>query len=167
MFNRKIFYFSDFKKSQIKHNKIKLENDEISAAGILFYKKENERIYLLLIKYKDPNWPKLDDFGGRTDLNDQTVFDTMARETAEETNGLVNLVNLDLDGLDKTRLRYNATSKYLCYLKPISANFTQPSEFGDFEHADKIYRTIDWYDYDTILDDLAIRLNHLKRDDFV
>jgi len=75
---RKVFYIGD---------KI------VSAAGCLFYKKVNNDIYLLLIKYEDPNWPLLDDFGGKVDIIDNTIEDTIIRELREETNNIINTIN--------------------------------------------------------------------------
>lgn len=67
--NRKIFNLDNLNESKTVANlsdKQQTYENSISAGGCLFYKRnEKNEIKLLLIKYDDPAWTKLDDFGGR------------------------------------------------------------------------------------------------------
>jgi 8-oxo-dGTP pyrophosphatase MutT (NUDIX family) len=67
-------------------DKSKLYKNTISACGCLFYKIVNNKLKLLLISYSDPKWPKLDDFGGTIDEDDDNIIDAIVRETLEESN---------------------------------------------------------------------------------
>ena len=88
---RKIFNYDNLNESKIVKN---LKSDDlfensISACGCLFYKIIDNQVELLLIKYKDPSWPLLDDFGGVIDTTDISVHQAMVREVSEETNTVI------------------------------------------------------------------------------
>ena len=59
---------------------------EIRAGGIIFYKhtRDMNEPEFLMIK----NWDRYEDFGGRTDVIDNTIEDTICREADEESNGI-------------------------------------------------------------------------------
>ena len=69
---RKIFNYDNFTESKIIdfNDKKQMYENTISACGTLFYKIKDGKLWLLLIKYDDPNWPRLDDFGGQIDNDD-------------------------------------------------------------------------------------------------
>lgn len=92
---RKIFDYNNLTSSKIVtdlRDKTQIFDCSVSAAGCLFYRQDihDDKIYLLLISYTDPRWPKLDDFGGKVDLKDKTIFSTIKREAYEESNGKIN-----------------------------------------------------------------------------
>lgn len=160
--SRKIFNFDKIDESKIIESlgkKADLYENSISACGCLFYKINDGKLQLLLISYTDPGWPKLDDFGGRIDDTDLSVFEAIARETSEETNHVINkkfMLEL-LPTLSKTF--YNKQSKYFVVLHEVdNLFFNNTKVFGDFETADKLYRTVHWFDYDIAKPKLSMRL---------
>lgn len=160
---RKIFNYDNMGESKIVDfaDANSMYTNTISACGCLFYKELKNTKQLLLIKYEDPNWPKLDDFGGRIDDTDDSVFAGIIRETVEETNGVINeeyLSKIILDG--KYKSFYNRQSKYFMILVKVDDNFCLDTKlFGELEITDNIKRTIDWHDYDSVKDTLAYRLS--------
>lgn len=132
----------------------------ITAAGCLFYKTFKNAKYLLLINYKDPKWPLLDDLGGKTDMEDKTIFETVIRETMEETNNIIDPSNY-FKSEEKYKTFYTPESKYLCVLIQEAPDFhMNPQIFGDTEHKDNILRNIKWYKYTPELKD---KLSHRLR----
>ena len=67
--NKKIFNFDNLSESTT-DKKVTYSN-AISAGGCLFFRKSDQ--HLLLIEYADPKWSKLDDFGGKVDIEDETI----------------------------------------------------------------------------------------------
>lgn len=172
MFLRKVFNLDqpsestmiDFKKS--KDGSILFVNP-VSAAGCLFYKLETgsetgkSRVCVLLIQYKDPNWPRLDDFGGQIDVDDTSIENALVREVKEESNGLINFTTLD----KSKRLNfYNRQSKYYQSLIEVDGSFfPDTTVFGEIEEVDSIARVVQWHQYDTVKSQLAYRmLNNTK-----
>ena len=155
-------------------DKSNLYPNSISACGCLIYKKTkgtslvqpsdpeaSGKLQLLLISYADPKWNKLDDFGGQVDENDETVDDTIARETSEETNGVINeeFITEQFENDDNYNVFYNAKSKYYVAVLEVGNDFyPDTSVFGTLEETDKINRTIGWYDYLTVKNKMAVRL---------
>ena len=159
---KKIFNYDNISESKnISINDRKNEyKNSISAAGCLFYKIVKHKIYLLLISYADPKWPKLDDFGGKVDITDETILDTIKREVQEETN---KVILLDIKNL-KYELFYNKHAKYYSILTRVDDTFNKDtSVFGKIENTDQIYRKIKWYEYSKVKKQLAYRLlNNLE-----
>lgn len=159
---RKIFNYNNIFESRVVESlthKEYIYEKSISAGGCLFFRK-NKDLELLLISYDDPNWPRLDDFGGRVDIIDDTIYNTIIRETTEETNNVINeKIMLNLIGDNKYRSFYNHYSKYFMIVIEVSNNFfNDTSVFGIFEKTDKISRTINWMKYSEIKHKLAHRL---------
>lgn len=161
---RKIFNYDNLTESRIVSSlkdKKSLYLNSISACGCLFYKIVDDELYLLLISYKDKeNWPKLDDLGGRIDAQDQTVFDGISRETCEETNEQITHEYI-AKRLKENEYKsfYNNSSKYYCILLEVDDSFfNDTTVFGEFEKTDQIYRTIHWFKYQEVKNNLAIRL---------
>jgi hypothetical protein len=160
---RKIFNYDNQNKSKVVSNlkSKELYDNSISACGSLFYKIIDGDVYLLLIKYDDPGWNKLDDFGGRIDVDDDSITCAITREVCEETNKQISREDMKeciQDGILKTF--YNKFSKYYFHLIEAGDDFFEDtSVFGTFEEADKIKRTIDWYKYIDVKNDLAYRLS--------
>ncbi len=159
---RKIFNYDNTNESKIvdMYKRDELYENTISAVGCLFYKEINKKKKLLLIKYDDPNWPRLDDFGGRIDNVDNTIEDAIIREMQEETNHKIEKKNIKKILESKHYVPfYNKQSKYYCILVKVDDDFfVDTTIFGDHEITDNIKRKIAWYDYDECKDNLAFRL---------
>lgn len=162
--SRKLFNYDNLSESKVIQSMLDLSQmyeNTISACGCLFYRKETSKeLQLLLIKYDDPEWPRFDDFGGKIDITDNTVVDAIIRETSEETNDVIssNIIT-DLINNDTTKTFYNKKSKYLVKLIKVDSTFCNNSDiFGNIELHDSISRTISWYNYNYVKDDLAFRL---------
>jgi ADP-ribose pyrophosphatase YjhB (NUDIX family) len=160
--SRKIFNYDNLNEFKILNDlncKEELFKNSVSACGILFYKKTCNGVELLLISYGDPNWPKFDDFGGRVDTIDESIFDTMARELFEETNEVIEKKHV-YDNISRN-IYYTPNSKYCLLLVEVDEEFySDTTVFGDFENADKIRRTISWHNYKTAKNNLAYRLTN-------
>lgn len=116
-----------------------VDNKVVTAAGCLIYKRTPE-IHVLLIRYANPRWPLLDDFGGKVDVDDTSVDETIVRELSEETNNIITKIPGNYVDF------YNPTSKYLCRVVEVSSDFYEDtSVFGDRETKDNIPRTVAWY----------------------
>lgn len=113
----------------------------ITAAGIILYKKENDKIYLLLIESRGG----YEDLGGKVDLDDTTVYDTISREAYEESNYLLDQDNIKRR-LNRSKYAYIKNSKYVTYVVNADENESQMTSdmFGDYEIHDNIPRKILW-----------------------
>ena len=162
MTSRKIFNHDNLKESKIVsklYDKSTTYNNSISACGCLLYKILNDELLLLLISYKDPSWPKLDDFGGRVDDSDKTVYDTISRETSEETNGVITKSAIKKLMKHCIAKFYNKQAKYFSMLIEVNSDdFEDTLLFGDTEITDNIERTIKWHAYSNVKTKLAHRL---------
>lgn len=129
----------------------------VSAGGIVIYKIINNDIFMLLIKYSDPKFPKLDDFGGQIDIEDEKIESAIIRETYEESNGLIKLEDKIFENSDKY---YTQDAKYLFYLHKVDSDFMNDTTiFGNREEHDDFNRTINWYRYNgNLRRRLSIRL---------
>lgn len=160
--SRKIFNYENLNQSKTVSSlksKNQLYSQTISACGCLFYKKTTKE--LLLISYTDPNWPNYDDFGGTIDEDDNTVYETICRETAEETNGVISEIFLrKIIKLKKYNQFYNSLCKYFFITVCVDDTFYPNTDvFGNFEEEDKISRTIKWVPYQEAIKKLAVRLS--------
>lgn len=161
--SRKIFNFDNLKETKIVSSlkaKTQLYHNTVSACGCLFYRKQSQE--LLLISYVDPNWPNYDDFGGTVDSNDNSVYDTIIRETEEETNGVISKSDMLKIIKNKNYSQfYNQFCKYFFIAVNVDENFHPNTDiFGDLEKTDCIQRTIKWIKYDHALPQLATRLKN-------
>jgi ADP-ribose pyrophosphatase YjhB (NUDIX family) len=165
--SRKIFNFDNLSESKIISSlgsppKKNLFAKTISAGGCLFYRinQETKKLQLLLISYSDPKWPRLDDIGGRVDLEDETIWDAIKREVKEETNQVMDdSVIGEIIKEENSQAFYNPGSKYFGLVVCVNDDFfPDTSVFGTFENADRIHRTIKWYDYTEIKQNLAYRI---------
>lgn len=157
---RKVFNYDNFDESTVvDKSKLQQYENTISACGCLFYRINDKTsdIEMLLIKYNDPTWPRLDDLGGQIDASDTSVFGAMSRETLEETNNQIDIK--EFLNKDKAHFLYNKKSKYYFALIKVDMNFYPDTTiFGDTEFTDNIKRTIGWYKYKDIKQQLAFRL---------
>jgi hypothetical protein len=164
--SRKIFNYDDTSESKIIESlmdKGNLYENTISACGCLFYKIVNNKLKLLLISYSDPKWPKLDDFGGIIDKDDDTLIDAIVRETLEESNHKIkeSMLRKKLSG---GKAFYNQYSKYyVIAVEVVNDFYYDTSIFGDFEETDRIERKLKWYEFSTNKEKLALRLLNNKK----
>lgn len=163
--SRKIFNYDNLNESRVvtpQTKKTQSYVNSISACGCVFYKIEDNKVKLLLIKYtniKKNN--KLDDFGGKVDNVDMSVYQTIARETSEETNDLISKQFI-LDQLSETKYVsfYTQSSKYYFIAIQVSNDFFPNTEiFGNDETYEKIPRTVHWFDYALNKKKIAKRLS--------
>ncbi len=137
----------------------------VRAGGVLFFKKVNEKVYYLLIfnPWEKCKW--FEDIGGKTDMVDLKIEDTISRETHEETNNLIE-VNLTNKLLENKESHYIENSKYTLYLveAPEEIKKLTKQDFGNIEHHTGWDRTIDWIPQENIKKiKLHKRLNDVKK----
>lgn len=126
----------------------------IRASGIIFYHINSKgKIELLMIKkpngiYEDP--------GGKTSVEDNSIFETAKREVDEETNGIIPKSS-KLYKSNRFKTVYLDVSKYMVFLIPLpnkeidnKINISDTIIFGDKEIHDDIERTIEWVKLDKI-----------------
>uniref|UniRef100_A0A6C0BDR4 Nudix hydrolase domain-containing protein n=1 Tax=viral metagenome TaxID=1070528 RepID=A0A6C0BDR4_9ZZZZ len=122
-----------------------LDNDiskVITAGGLILYKKDKSgNLKLLLIKKKG----MYEDIGGKIDLGDKTIYDTVAREVEEETNNVISS-NSIIERIKKAQYFYSGHSKYVIFVVKANSNerHLRKEDFGETELHDDIERTIKW-----------------------
>lgn len=132
---------------------------ELRAGGLIFYKinKDNHEPEFLMIKCCG----KYEDFGGKTDSQDNSIIDTVSREAEEESNGIFKKKRVK--GLIKNRPgSYCKHSKYIVYVCKAKRDY-DPAEFGEKEYHDNIERTVEWIPYtDLVSDDFIKNYLHTR-----
>jgi predicted NUDIX family NTP pyrophosphohydrolase len=119
----------------------------IRAGGVLLYKKNNNKLQILLIKKecffkKNQCYDIYEDIGGKTDVFDKNILETITREVEEETNNIIKI------SFDNSESFYISHGKYLLYLIEANENIQNynSTHFGNKEIHDNIDRTINWFD---------------------
>ena len=126
-------------------------NNELRAGGLIYYKlnKLTNEYDFLLIKSNN----KYEDFGGRTDMCDKCIEDTVAREAEEESNNIFkkdDIYKIIIDqSFPNNKKLYTKYSKYIVYLVETDECY-DPIKFGTIEYHDNIHRTVEWISYSTI-----------------
>ena len=120
--SRKVFYFENNKEKPI------------LAAGILFVKEVDGKVHILVQNVEEEGGKRrYSDFGGKIDLDDKTLIQTVARELGEELNyGIYeirrgNNIYLDNAGLKKIIQQNMLKSFY----QPIAKYFVIFAKFDD------------------------------------
>lgn len=159
---RRVFNYDNMSESaSVDKLSLNFFDNTISACGALFYRVKNGKVQLLLIKYVDSGWPRLDDFGGQIDLTDDSVLAAMIRETSEETNNVIDLSQYILN--ENTVYFYNRRCKYYFAVVRVDENsYNDTKIFGDKELKDDFGRYINWYNYNECKSKLAWRLCHCE-----
>jgi len=165
---RKVFNLNNLQEFKLINKRIKCTQfkNTISAAGCIFYKVEENKVQLMLISYTDPDWQLLDDFGGKVEESDKSVYETIARETYEESNGVIKKYDVLLMLLQcKARRFYTHRSKYLCYAIKVDESFYPDTAIGDSELDMNLKKTewnrnVNWYNYSDIKEMLSHRLKN-------
>lgn len=127
--------------------------NEIRAGGLLLYRfnKGMSEPEFLMIKNRD----KYEDFGGKTDIIDKCIEDTILRETDEESNGVLKkkkMTNL----VKKNKPVYYKKSKYMVYIIKTKRKYLS-KDFGDKEFHDDIPRTVHWIKYSKLIDNKFVK----------
>lgn len=123
-------------------------NRKIRAGGILYYKftEAKDDILLLMINCNG----MYEDFGGKTDKNDECIEDTIAREAEEESNNI--FVKYEVyRKIVFDRPVYSWRLKYAVFIEDIKEleidHEPTPEEFGTYENHAQINRTVVWVPY--------------------
>jgi hypothetical protein len=129
---------------------------ELKAGGVLFYRFNSEiKEYELLLINTRNNY---EDFGGRTDSQDQSIIETVSREVEEESNELFSK-KMILDKMKNAHTEYIKHCKYILYFVELT-DFIDPKLFGDREIHDNFDRTVEWVKLDQLLENkLNLKLN--------
>lgn len=125
--NRKVFY----------HNQD--DTKPVYAAGVIFYRIVKSELELLLITHNN----KYEDIGGKIEQEDQDIIGTIHREVLEETNGIIDMTNIEID--DKMSV-YMVDSKYVVHIikAPTDIQCLDKTDFGNLEIHSDIVRSIEW-----------------------
>ena len=135
------------------------DNDnEIRAGGLLLYRYDECTCEpeFLMIKTKRT----YEDFGGRTDISDKTINDTICREAEEESNGILK-INEVYDLIKNQQPIYSRESKYLLYIVKTDISYN-PDDFGKFEIHDGIRRTVQWIKLSKLLNKNFHKSIHIR-----
>lgn len=160
MKHKKIFKLDDIDTE----SKYGLESMDITAGGVLIYRNNGSSIDFLLINSKN----MIEDFGGGIDESDEDIYDTVAREAYEESNGLLHKKTIR-NRLLNAPFVYTPKSKYILFIIKATkreSNLTS-EEFGDTEFHDNIKRYVKWISYkkfmtQSIISKLNYRLKNRK-----
>jgi hypothetical protein len=120
-----------------------VQENELRAGGVLFYRFNQSKIELLLINKND----RFEDIGGKTDAIDKCIEDTVSREVEEETNNRITSFHIkkQIEKCEHRAIFYNK-SKYVLYF--IKANKYErklsTEDFSNKEITDDIARTLHW-----------------------
>ena len=135
---RPTFYFDDDKSKPIR------------AGGILFYKIINNKKHFLFIDNKHSNW--IEDLGGKTDIVDKSIMNTIIREVDEETNKLIKRRKIYECMFKESKKFYCEYSKYLLYCIKADEYISNLSseDFGEIEFHTGFKRQIIWLSQDEI-----------------
>ena len=124
----------------------RINNRTYISAGVLFYTvHDNGTIYFMLQKIKGRPW-QYEDFGGKSQLGDQSIKDVAFRECIEELNGLITKEFL----MSRPCTEYLVPgNKYIAYLIHLDPSFMSNdlSVYGDRELLWDIERTVQWITY--------------------
>ena len=148
---RKIFYYKDDKKLEIK------------AGGILFVHGKDKKEVLIQKVFENDGKMRYSDFGGKTDNDDSTIDDTIARELHEESNGGIrnkstkeSLSVNELKAMIDENIQIEIFIPMVKYILKIvyfddSKYELDFNKIGTFEKKDKIKRFVEWISYDEFI----------------
>ena len=132
-------------------------DNEIKAGGVMFYTYDKKSRDLKFLMIKNRN--RYEDFGGKTDSEDSSIEETIAREVEEESNGIFKKTDI-LDRIKDKKPIYTKNSKYLIYFCKLKKNENYNTDiFGDREFYEDIPRTVEWITYGTLKNSSFIKDN--------
>jgi len=125
-----------------------IDDFEIKAGGVIFYTFDKDECILKFLLIN--NNGIYEDFGGKTDLCDKSIFDTITREVEEESNKIFTRKEI-FDKIKNKNPLYTKNSKYILYFCHIKDHEQYKSSmFGDREFHENIERTVEWISYNTL-----------------
>ncbi len=131
----------------------------IRAGGLILYRQEDDENEPKVLMIKA--WGKYEDFGGKTDIVDESIEETICREADEESNGILPM-NEMLDLIKNEEPVYYHKSKYMVYIVKTNKSY-KSEDFGDWEIHDGIPRTVEWIKLSQLLDKKFIKDNlHIR-----
>ena len=141
------------------------ETQPIRAGGVLLYRNNEGSIDLLLVE----NRGYYEDLGGCTDTDDKDFYDTVARETEEESNKMIKYKSIHKRIRDAAYI-YMERSKYIVFIVEATERESKlkQADFGSKEIHDDFERTIKWipmdvfFGQDIIQHKLNFRLKNKK-----
>ena len=127
----------------------------IKAAGILFICYKNNKLNILITEKQKKKQLVWEDFGGKVEQDDKSIYDTVIRETLEETNYIFDQTFLfyKLQQYYSTNFCYNSKGCYGTFIIPI--NYFNPIILGDKEIYQNINRKCKWITYDIFMCNLS------------
>ena len=158
--DRKIFYYKGDKKLEIK------------AGGILFIHGKEKKEVLIQKVFEKGDKLRYSDFGGKTDNDDSTIDDTIARELHEESNGGIQnkstkefLTISDLKKMINENIQLEIYIPFIKYILKIvyfddSKYELDFNTIGTFEKKDKINRIVQWISYNEFIKYYNSKLLH-------
>lgn len=120
----------------------KTNRGPVYAAGVLFYVYDDENRCKVLVQIKQH---KTEDIGGKVDIRDRDIYETVIREVKEETN---REIKISKHRLIESKFLYIPKAKYVLFL----INATQQEknlkseDFKNYEYSDyhRNFRTLTW-----------------------
>jgi hypothetical protein len=127
----------------------------IRAGGVIIYRKTKDNNIDLLLIFSRGIY---EDIGGRTDNEDNDIYETVAREVGEETNQII-VYDSIRDRLNNAKYVYFSKSKYVIFLVEATDKESRLTSeiFGETEIHDNISRLIQWVSLDTVLESSVIK----------
>lgn len=127
-----------------------IDNEPIRACGVIFYKKNKLTGDIkILIEYSNNIY---EDIGGKTDILDKDIYDTIIRETIEETNGVITKQIIDKYILANHHLIYVSKAKYILMLVEANNDIINIDNrrYGTVEKLTGKIRQFQWINYNRL-----------------
>lgn len=116
--------------------------NECKAGGIILYDISPTLDEPLFLMINSRN--KYEDFGGKSDIGDIDIEYMACRETAEESNFILDKEKLyEKIKKDKIKPCYSKLAKYAVFVVETDTHY-DPASFGDKELHENIERTVEW-----------------------
>lgn len=131
----------------------KINGNVYVSAGIVFLRRTKHGIEYMMqqIKYDDPKWIRdwsWEDFGGKSEPKDRSIFAVAYRECLEELNSVISpqLLLTLLHNRKKTRRLLYPQSKYVLFLIDVTDTKLDidPKICGEMETHTGIKRHVQW-----------------------
>jgi hypothetical protein len=125
---------------------------EITATGIIYYKKIDDKIQLLIVhNFRDDC---LEDLGGKTDICDISPLASASREAEEETNNVISR-SVSKGLLSTVEPIYIKSGKYLLFLVE-APKIIQNLKKENFGNSEKCHNKIKSWTLDRIIDWISL-----------
>ena len=120
-----------------------INNISVTAGGVLLYRYREEKVEFLMIQVKGI----YEDIGGKANIRDIDIVETIRREVKEESN---NILNIPRDRFFNSLRIINPKSKYCIYIMRANQDEIRLKEevFGKVEHYNGKERSFHWISMD-------------------